>query len=484
MSKKKTLEKTRVNGGSTILRNNNEKSKKESKIKDKDEEINNFVEKYNKTVCYVNILRNKHIFNTIDNNYIEELCDIAYISINMLYKIEREIASTHNPLIGIKKLKSSPQYFISETYTLISLKAFESLIKCYNLENNPEIKEAQAKIFIYHYFMNDAGAHFIPKYKKIQEHYDNFESISKKCKMKDKVTIKRFDRKTKKDVVAIHYIYDELEFKYKEYREIWDLKEWNPKELDLIITTDFYRATKEENGKPSRFWSVPHGQYYSTKRFLDFNEELTQQIVNFNEKTPNKYTKKEIDDGIMDWEKYSEKKLNSEQKYFIHIYFTSSLNCLTGYPGTGKSTVVDAVVYVDIYLKLKEDEEYEEDEEDEEEKERGKDKEINNMLIPKIPIYMVLAPTGKAIKNIEKKFSEKYKVNIKCFNLHKFLFNIYPEFNKKKNDEDFNPDPESMGDIDKLIDFYRINRHKYIFKNLIIDEASMVDIYIFTPLKI
>ena len=148
------------------------------------------------------------------------------------------------------------------------------------------------------------------------------------------------------------FIYNSLEYEYLTFKEEFNLREWNPSDLGLITIQDNKRELKEIK-KSSDFWQVPRGRYYTTKRFQLLLKNLTDDTEQLCFATNDDIDSSDIDTYINSYEdKEKEKpdkehfKLEPEQRQAIHNCIKNNFNILSGYPGTGKTTVTKAILYV------------------------------------------------------------------------------------------------------------------------------------------
>ena len=136
-------------------------------------------------------------------------------------------------------------------------------------------------------------------------------------------------------------------------------------------------------------------------------------------------SEEEINNRISEYEEKNKIKFNDEQKSAIKGSLINNFFIITGGPGTGKTTIIKAIV--DIYEDMNFDTELED--------------------------ITLLAPTGRASKRITE------SVKRKSSTIHKFL-----KWNKETKE-------------------FSVNRFNPSFTKLVIvDEASMIDIFLFNSL--
>ena len=158
--------------------------------------------------------------------------------------------------------------------------------------------------------------------------------------------------------------------------------------------------------------------------------DAEENIINSISKLINKKIKdnKKIDKHIENLEKERQIIYNDKQKEAIKNALNNNILIITGGPGTGKTTIIQAIV--EIY------------------------REINNLNHDKlINQIALLAPTGRASKRMSE------ATNLPATTIHRFL-----KWNKENNE-------------------FMINEYNKDFSELIIiDEVSMIDINLFSSL--
>ena len=158
----------------------------------------------------------------------------------------------------------------------------------------------------------------------------------------------------------------------------------------------------------------------------DLEDYISTRLLEINELDTKVY--KIFDTEIIKLQEYNNITYNKDQLKAIKSSLESRVSIISGGPGTGKTTIVKAIV--DLYITLH--------------------KLDAKSIITDIAL---LAPTGRAAK----KLSES--THLPASTIHRFL-----KWNKESNDfgvNEFNP-----------------NRHKLI----IVDETSMIDTYVFASL--
>lgn len=153
-------------------------------------------------------------------------------------------------------------------------------------------------------------------------------------------------------------------------------------------------------------------------------EKTIARKVNILNKIKNQINEKSLDKEIKYFEKDNNIKFNDEQKEAIKLSIKNNLSIITGGPGTGKTTIIKAIV--DIYTNLFE---------------LGPDD------------ITLLAPTGRSAKRMSE------SVKKKASTIHKFL-----KWNK--DDKTFQVNSANPSNT----------------KIVIVDEVSMVDVFLFKSL--
>ena len=199
---------------------------------------------------------------------------------------------------------------------------------------------------------------------------------------------------------------------------------------------------------------------YTTQYLIDFERKLTDKCIDLFHKAS--FTLdiniSKIEEYIDDFQKEPNRfKLNNKQREAVINSFKNRLSIITGFPGTGKSTIVECILY--IYCKLN--------------------------LFKNISIC---APTGLAYKNlIDKTRNIRITNDIFTMNesasgtMHKVLYNDCPRiennYKKKKDILDIHSykGAENQKNMFKDDDLEKIDL-------FIPDESSMIDIWLFNRL--
>lgn len=161
---------------------------------------------------------------------------------------------------------------------------------------------------------------------------------------------------------------------------------------------------------------------YYLKSYYDAEEYITYRLCYLNDMKKNKI--KNLEDSISKLEKTNKIIYDKVQKDAIMKALNNNLTIITGGPGTGKTTIIRAIVHL-----------------------------LRHELKAKVEDIALLAPTGRAAKKMME------TTNIPAFTIHKYL-----GWDKERNTfivDEYNPNPE-----------------KYI----IIDEVSMIDTVLMSSL--
>lgn len=201
-----------------------------------------------------------------------------------------------------------------------------------------------------------------------------------------------------------------------------DLYEYTIKYLGEDVDGDVFNEVLILLTKEKKIYIDENKNIYDYKMFvqeLELAFDLAKRLNNMQE-TNDVYSKEEIEKQYAKIKTKSHIEYNTEQEQAILSAFTEPIIIITGGPGTGKTTIVKAIL--EMYFKLNKD---------------------NEALVDYIAL---LAPTGKAAKRL------KESTNLPTMTIHKFLGymggNIFTASKYNKTDA----------------------------KLIIVDEASMMDL--------
>ena len=203
-----------------------------------------------------------------------------------------------------------------------------------------------------------------------------------------------------------------------------ELKSSLQNEFHIFVSLDELESLLDTL-KTSERITIINEDIYLTKYY-----EMDLDIVHILKRMTS-YPKKEIkkfDDKIKELQKLLSVKYNSEQKEAIKKALENPVSIISGGPGTGKTTIVNAItkLYIEIY-------------------------KLNPL--DTISSIALLAPTGRAAKKLS------VSTNLPASTIHRYL-----KWNKDTDDFAINENNK--------------NRHKLI----IVDETSMIDEYLFVSL--
>lgn len=403
--------------------------------------------KYNNTIDYLNKYKNGYkLVRYIRLDFTEILRIINLkcgISIRHLYEIMIYLKKTQDKTVQIRNIFVNPFDFIKKEKQLISYLVAEKICSELHIEVPFETK---CEKWSFYHIVHKFNSFYADEVK----FYDDFKQLCEKNGKKyttylniiKSVTIKKII--DKKSYITTQYLYD-----YEKQLTFRLIDLYSDKLSDIDCDSiDYY--------------------------IISFEEYMTENIGR----------------------KYS---LDIEQKTAVKNALKNNLSIITGFPGTGKSSIVQCILYVlNIINKDEINKEYDsvsEDEKEESEESEEVDKVEKVVVVEdekehKQKLFVnnavsIMSPTGLAYVNIQKKCS--YKQNDKevyLFNLkisgtcHKALYNIFPnivsKLNKqeyKKDNQDYNSDTDTIED--EII---------YTPKVIIVDEFSMMDIFMFKEL--
>ena len=404
-----------------------------------------FREKYNKTIEYLNKYKNSYNSPRYGLLSFVELLRITNlkcgISIRHLYDIMIYLKKTQDRKIEIHNIFLNPFDFIKEEKQLISYLIAEKI--CAELNITVSFEKKCEKWSFYHIIHT-----YKSFYVEVKKFYDDFKKL---CDKNGK--------------------------KYAEYLSI----------IDSVIIKK----------------NIDKKDYVTTQYLYDYEKKLTSTFIDlYSDKHTDIYCNT-IDTYIVLFEKYMTQQkdtpysLDTEQKTAVKNALKNSLSVITGFPGTGKSSIVQCILYVLNLINKdeinEEDSIYEDDdsisEEDDiiSEEANNVSQQENNVSIKKLFVnnnVSIMSPTGLAFVNLQKKcsYTENEK-KIHLFNLnisgtcHKTLYNIFPKI---------------ISRIDKQL--YKKQYHaddgndicgseeEDIPKIIIVDEFSMMDIFMFKEL--
>lgn len=168
---------------------------------------------------------------------------------------------------------------------------------------------------------------------------------------------------------------------------------------------------------------VLFNEYVTLSEFYNTEKSILMDINRIND-IKNTIKSDKIDTYISEYEKINSITFNDDQKEAIKGAILNNFFIITGGPGTGKTTIIKAIVMI-----------------------------LKDILDLNHDDIALLAPTGRASKRMAE------SVGVPAYTIHKFL--------------KWNKETESF-----LIDEYNKSQEKIV----IVDESSMIDIFLFSSL--
>jgi len=328
------------------------------------------------------------------------LLDDTNIRPNKIIELGQHIRTTHSSELQLVNVLSNPFLYITPEWQLFKFDSAWFIANKHRLRVSPEDK---MKAWIYSY-VHEKNTFYIPCWK-----------------------------------IEIDY----TKYKYKIYGS-------SPKSLlshDILIRK-----------------SIDGVQYYTTQHLMTIEKELSDLIVDLFYKEPiSGISLDRMNELIHEFESETDQDgnllrftLNEQQRIAVRKCLYNRLAIITGFPGTGKSTVMECVFYI-----------------------RARLNKLNNISVS--------APTGLAFKNIFDKLKQvkigDKKIEIdksasgtthKCVyvNFPNILYNFLKESDNKKYTKDIIGYHRHEEQTKRELGMTELNV-------CIIDEVSMLDIFIF-----
>lgn len=350
---------------------------------------------------------------------------VLYLSSGMFKGIGLKTAKKIVERFGINTIK-----IIKEDYEKVALVSGMTITKARNMHDriveNEYNQELILKLNGYGFSVREAIDLITDYGNKLQKIIDEniYDLVSDVPFNKlDSIFLKNNDEMDKRRVEAIilHTIYntcyetgdtlllkDELFIKLK-------------KCFNSIFTSDDYLKYIDNLAVVGKI--VLFNEYITLSDIYNTEKSIIMDINRIND-TKTKIKDVKIDDYIYQYEKMNNITFNDDQKEAIKGAVLNNFFIITGGPGTGKTTIIKAIVMI-----------------------------LKEVLNVNNEDMALLAPTGRASKRINE------SVGIPAYTIHKFLR--------------WNKETESF-----ILDEY----NKAYEKIIIVDESSMIDIFLFSSL--
>jgi len=384
-----------------------------------------FAENYNSTIDYLNkkYSSEKYIYlNLVNIANIEfdmSIIKRCHLTFNQLNKIKNTLKKTGSHYIELHEIIKNPYNFIKDEFQLITFDKAERIEKEYKLN----IVFEEKLIAWVNDFIRIKNSFYIEK--------NYFESNFTKYCLKN--------NKNKNNFVKLINMFV----------------------VDKLINEKIYKTTNYLINYEKRLTDMLLDLYYEEKYDVNI-EDIKKEIVKFEDKQR---------EGLNN--KY---KLETAQINAVINSITNKINIITGFPGTGKSEIVKCILYVNnaLFKKNKNNDKDDISEcevsdlslsNDDYDYEDYDNEDYENECFINPKEISIIAPTGLAFLNIQKNMPTPYyceKISGTC---HRVIYNIVENIKNeiKRNKK-------------------RTNKEIYKIRYIIIDEFSMVDIYLFNDI--
>ncbi|MEX0597105.1 MAG: AAA family ATPase, partial [Candidatus Paceibacterota bacterium] len=360
-----------------------------------------FAEKYNSTSDKFDKFNKLEIINV--EQIVHEIFNKCKLNINTLFKILNCLKYNKKPELKIDNLFTNPFDFISEEYQLITFDKAEHICLEFNLDIDFKVK---CKAWIYDFFIRQNNSFYVDK-SYFNKMFENF------CQQKKE---------------NLH--------EYQKY------------------TNKYFLIDKEINNVT----------YKTTNHFLNKEKKITDKCINlFYEKTYNIEKERIIEKiNIFEENKTRQKKtlfkLENDQKRSVISGIQNKLSIITGFPGSGKTEIVQCINFIL----------YELNEENKSNKEIEQKpynyNEMGNIYVNPSDVSLI-APTGLAFINLKASQQPKhYNIQISG-TCHRLLYHTFQNIKKHKKLNGCDCKEEC--------------KYNFFIKLFIIDEVSMIDIFLF-----
>jgi len=395
-------------------------------IQDKIIKFNKFKKYYNEQISYLNYSSfkslKKIVYESLKWSDILQFINLnCNIKVDDLYDILRAMKSTGNVDLQIMNLLINPFNFITEETQYISYLTADKI--CIELKINIDFGLKCQKWAFWH---------IINTYKSFYVEAERFRSDFKKW------------------CYASNH-------RYNKYVQI----------LNSVI----------------RYVNFNNCLYITSQYLYNYEKIFTGNFIDFCMSNPTCYDENDIIKYMSEFEK-NNYKLEDRQKEAVIKSLTHNVSVITGYPGTGKTTIVECILFI-IHRLNKHPINI------------VPNKTVNcdtqNNIYYTNKYVSVLSPTGIAYVNIKDKCTRKcdelllFNPNISgtCFKILRYTFpKILHHINKNKHADDYEENDYEENDYEE--DDYEEDDYDkdetLIPKYIILDEASMVDIFLFKKL--
>lgn len=399
-----------------------------------------FAERYNKTVAYLNGLKNGTIWNILQNisvSFVIQVIKECKININQLDKINQALIKTRDYSLNLHNIIVNPFDFIRDDIQLITYEKAEKINDTYSLN--------------------------IP-----------FET---KCRCW------AFDLLRKNNTFYI----DSYRF-YRDFRDYCTDNEKNHNSyLDMINTKV---VDKKIKGRP----------YKTTEYLMGLEKKMTDKMLDiFHQKNYN-IDSECIMEEIGLFETNKQITLSDDQRTAVIQAIANKLFIINGFPGTGKSTIVECILFVfkQLHKKYGNNQGHDDDDDDDEDDSDSVVEQLKNEPIySKVAKYpdskniSILAPTGLAYINLANKCSSNIGLSFNRDNsgtCHRVMYTKFPKIlamiNKKNNDNNNTNNNKTAHVFSQYILEESEKREEkseepIVPQLIIIDEFSMIDSFIY-----
>jgi broad-specificity NMP kinase len=328
-----------------------------------------------KYATYINSYNNcMHVERKIESiDFVIDLFKEINLSCNKIDEIKNRIYFTKNVKYEINNIIINPYYFIEEDWQLFNYNKALFIENIYEIESSDEIKLDEIRRNAWFYsFIHSANTFYIP--------------------------INDFEINYNNNTCTI----------YKNSKKV---------NIQTLIKNNIF-CLKIIDGK----------EYITTKFLINYEKSLGDLFLELFHDQNTKYEKIlniDIDEYIEQYQQLPGKNiLNENQRNAVKTCLIKKFSVITGFPGTGKTNIVDCILYILIKLG------------------------ITNISL--------CAPTGKAYNNMNKK-TKQYNINqYNCGTVHTVLYKSFNNVEKSPHSDD-------------------TPKREFI----IIDEISMLDIFMF-----